>query len=189
MMKRSMTAAALALVLAAPAFAQTTTPSAAAPAATQTTSATPASGTFLTSQATSDWRASKLIGSTVYGSDNASIGEVNDVILASDGKVNAVVVGVGGFLGVGEKNVALPFDKLNVAKKADSAAIDKITVSFSKDDLKAAPTFAYYDPKPAASTTGSGGTMGERAMGERAKSGLSPMGGPAGPATSQPPRQ
>ncbi|MDO9439314.1 MAG: PRC-barrel domain-containing protein, partial [Beijerinckiaceae bacterium] len=119
MMKRTMTAAALAVVLAAPAFAQTATTPSAAPATTQTTtSATPsAGGNFMTSQATSDWRASKLIGSTVYGSDNASIGEVNDVILASDGKVNGVVIGVGGFLGVGEKNVAVSFDKLNEERK------------------------------------------------------------------------
>jgi sporulation protein YlmC with PRC-barrel domain len=178
MMKRTLTAAALAVVLAAPAFAQTVSPSATSPAANQSTTANSSSGAaFVSSQQTTDWRASKLIGATVYGSDNASIGEVNDVILANDGKVNGVVIGVGGFLGVGEKNVAVPFDKLSVNRKADSAAIDKITVSFSKDELKKAPAFAYYDPKPA-STTGSGGAERPR--------GLTPMGGTAGPATNQP---
>jgi sporulation protein YlmC with PRC-barrel domain len=189
MMKRTLTAAALAVVLAAPAFAQTATPSSTTPsAATPSASSSATSGagmaasgaSFVSTQQTTDWRASKLIGATVYGSDNASIGEVNDLILASDGKVNGVVIGVGGFLGVGEKNVAVPFDKLTVNRKADSAAIDKITVSFSKDQLKSAPTFAYYDPKPAASTTGSSSA-------DRSK-GLSPMGAsPSGrPAPSAP---
>jgi sporulation protein YlmC with PRC-barrel domain len=68
--------------------------------------------TFMQSQQASDWRGSKLIGATVYGTDNSSIGEVNDLVLASDGKINGVVIGVGGFLGVGEHLVALPFDKV-----------------------------------------------------------------------------
>ncbi|MDO9412249.1 MAG: PRC-barrel domain-containing protein [Pseudolabrys sp.] len=182
MMKRSLTAAALAVVLAAPAFAQTATPPAAAtttPATTSSTATPAVSGDkFVATQATTDWRASKLIGATVYGSDNASIGEVNDVILASDGKVNGVVIGVGGFLGVGEKNVAVSFDKLTVNRKPDSAAIDKITVAFSKEELKGAPTFAYYDPAPKPATTGS-------ATGERPR-GMAPMGGAGAPAPSAP---
>ena len=46
----------------------------------------------------------------------------------------------------GAKNVAVPFDKLNVTRKPDTAAIDKITVSFTKDELKNAPTYAFYEP-------------------------------------------
>jgi sporulation protein YlmC with PRC-barrel domain len=121
-------------------------------------------------QQATDWRGSKLIGATVYGTDNSSIGEVNDLVLASDGKVNGVVIGVGGFLGVGEKNVAVPFEKLTVTRKADSAAIDKITVSFTKDELKNAPTFAFYEG-PTSSTTGSSTTERPR--------GTAPMGGSA----------
>ena len=66
------------------------------------------------------------------------------MLIGSDGNVRAVVVGVGGFLGVGEKNVAIPFDALSIQRKADSASIEKVTVSYSKDDLKNAPKFAYY---------------------------------------------
>jgi len=164
MMKRTLTAAALAVVIASPAFAQTAAPSSNSPA--QSTSAMPSSTTsgagFVSAQQANDWRGSKLIGATVYGSDNASIGEINDLVVASDGKVNAAVIGVGGFLGVGEKNVAVPFDKLNVTRKPDSASIDKITVSFSKDELKAAPAYAYYAPA-APATTGSGSV--ERPLG------------------------
>ncbi|WP_168197773.1 PRC-barrel domain-containing protein [Pseudolabrys sp. FHR47] len=165
MMKRTLTAAALATVLAMPAFAQSTTMPPAntnntnvAPTATsKTNNATMnnASGGFVSSQQSTDWLGSKLIGASVYGPDNASIGEINDVVIGGDGKINAVVVGVGGFLGVGEKSIALPFEAISVARKPDLAAIDKITVSYTKDQLKNAPTFAYYEPA-SRSTTGSG---------------------------------
>ena len=158
MMKHTLTAAALLAILATPVIAQIAKPDANAnsPIAVQS-SPSAAGANFVSSQQATDWRGSKLIGATVYGSDNASIGEVSDVIIANDGKISAVVIGVGGFLGVGEKNVAIPFDKLNVSRKPNTAMIDKVTVSFSKDELKNAPAFAYYEPiKPA--TTGSGTT-------------------------------
>lgn len=47
---------------------------------------------------------------------NETIGDINDVLIGNDGKIAAVIVGVGGFLGMGEKNVALPFDQLTFAK-------------------------------------------------------------------------
>jgi len=69
-----------------------------------------ASGHFITQQQQNQWRASKLIGVNVYGSDNERIGDVNEVLVDRQGNADAVVVGVGGFLGIGEKNVALPFN-------------------------------------------------------------------------------
>lgn len=154
-------AVALATVLATPVFAQTATPGTTdkpnMPATTSTQSSMPspsASGSFVTSQNATDWRGSKLIGASVYGPDNASIGEINDVLIGNDGKVSAVVIGVGGFLGVGEKDVALPFDAVSVSRKAGSDAIDKITVTYSKDQLKNAPKFAYLGASPS-TTTGS----------------------------------
>ena len=68
-----------------------------------------AGGKFITEQQGTQWRASKLIGLDVYGADNQKIGDVNDVLVDRQGNADAVVVGVGGFLGIGEKNVALPF--------------------------------------------------------------------------------
>ena len=157
-MKHTLTAAALATVLAVPAFAQSTMPPAnstnAAPAANSTMTT---SGGFVSAQQSTDWRGSKLIGASVYGPDNASIGEINDVVIGTDGKITAVVVGVGGFLGVGQKDVALPFEAVSVTRKPDSSSIDRITVSYTKDQLKNAPTFAYYEPGTR-STTGSGAT-------------------------------
>lgn len=169
MRKHMIVAAALAAALATPAFAQSTTkpaPSAAPTAAMSGTgnssAATAATGSvnFIQSQQSNDWRGSKLIGASVYGPDNASIGEIDDLIIGSDGKISAVVVGVGGFLGVGQKDVALPFENISVTRKADSAAIDKIKVSYTKDELKNAPKFAYYEPASSkSSTTGAGGSM------------------------------
>lgn len=160
MIKHTLTAAALAAILATPAFAQSTAPNTAAtPSTAQSQSTLPAADTgqvaFMQNQHATDWRGSKLIGATVYGPDNKSIGDINDVLIANDGKINAVVIGVGGFLGVGEKNVAVPFEKLSVTRKPESASIDKINVSYSKDELKNAPKFAYYEP---ATTTGSSTT-------------------------------
>jgi hypothetical protein len=76
------------------------------------------------------------------------------VLIGSDGKIRAAVIGVGGFLGVGQKYVAVPFEQLNITGKPDSSSIQKITVTFTKDQLKDAPTFAYNEPASAA-TTGS----------------------------------
>ncbi len=159
MMKQTLTAAAFVAALAAPAFAQSTDTKMPAPSAGMPAMSTPASppakDSFVQDQQATDWRASKVIGATVYGPDNASIGEVNDVLIGNDGKIRAAVIGVGGFLGVGEKSVAIPFESLNITRKLDSTTIQKINVSYTKDQLKSAPTFAYYEPT-AAATTGSG---------------------------------
>jgi hypothetical protein len=111
-----------------------------------------AQNTFVQQQAT-DWRSSKLVGASVFGADK--IGSIDDVLIGSDGNVKAVVVGVGGFLGIGEKDVAIPFNALNVERKPDSSSITKITVSYSKDEFKNAPKFAYYN-ESGSQSTGSG---------------------------------
>ena len=59
-----------------------------------------------------DWRASKVAGVSVYNDNNESLGSINDLLMDKSGNIKAVVVGVGGFLGVGEHLVAIPFDKI-----------------------------------------------------------------------------
>ena len=108
---------------------------------------------FVQSQNETEWRASKLIGASVIGPDNKSIGEINELILDQQGGIKAAVIGVGGFLGIGEKNVAVPFEALNVQRKPNSTAVEKIAVSYSKDQLKNAPKFAYYQAHKAKATT------------------------------------
>jgi len=59
-----------------------------------------------------DWRASKVVGVSVYNENNESLGSINDLLMDKSGNIKAVVIGVGGFLGVGEHLVAIPFDKI-----------------------------------------------------------------------------
>ena len=61
-----------------------------------------------------NWRASKLVGLSVYNDNNESLGSINDLLTDKDGNIKAVVLGVGGFLGVGEHLVAVPFDKVEI---------------------------------------------------------------------------
>src|SRR5947199_8733326 len=59
-----------------------------------------------------EWRASKVVGLSVYNNNNESIGSINDLLTDKSGSIKAVVIGVGGFLGVGEHLVAIPFDQV-----------------------------------------------------------------------------
>ncbi len=97
-----------AAVIAGPAYAQTAAQPAdrAAPAATTTQAA----GSKMMLKG--NWRASKLMGLDVYNEANEKLGDVNELILDKDGKINAVVIGVGGFLGMGEHDIAVSIDKL-----------------------------------------------------------------------------
>jgi sporulation protein YlmC with PRC-barrel domain len=58
------------------------------------------------------WRASKIVGLNVYNDKNESLGSINDLLTDKSGNIKAVVIGIGGFLGVGEHLVAVPFDKI-----------------------------------------------------------------------------
>jgi len=95
--------------------------------------------------ATQDISADDLIGSSVYGPDDKSLGDVNDVILDKGGMIQAVVVDVGGFLGIGQKPVALQFDAVNVQRNANNGDM-RLKVNATQDQLQNAPT--YDDNKP-----------------------------------------
>ncbi|MBV8402131.1 MAG: PRC-barrel domain-containing protein, partial [Acetobacteraceae bacterium] len=123
MPKIQMTAAlALALAAAAPvAYAQT--------AATHDTRAVAANDTLLHGIQADEIRASKMIGSAVYDVQNRKIGSVDDIVLNKDGKIDAVVIDVGSFLGMGGKNVAvLPSDI-----KTDN---NRLTLDRTKEQLQ-----------------------------------------------------
>ena len=77
---------------------------------------------------------------SVYDPSNNKIGEVNDVLVTQDGKISALIVSVGGFLGMGEKDVAVPFASVKQTIKDGSVYL---TLETSKDALKAAPGFKY----------------------------------------------
>jgi sporulation protein YlmC with PRC-barrel domain len=77
---------------------------------------------FLTRMESGQWRGSKLVGLNVFGADNQKIGDINEVIIDRQGQAKAIVIGVGGFLGLGEKNVAIPFDRVQWDVGSDRAA-------------------------------------------------------------------
>jgi sporulation protein YlmC with PRC-barrel domain len=76
----------------------------------------------------------------VYDPNNAKIGEISDVLVNKEGKVDAFIVSVGGFLGVGEKNVAVPVSAVNAVQENGRW---KLTMNSTKDALKGAPGFKY----------------------------------------------
>ncbi len=84
------------------------------------------------------YRASKLIGATVYNEKKKTVGTVNDLIIAGDGQVNLAIIDVGGFLGVGAKHVAIP-TKLFERGAKDTVVLPKAT----EKELKAMPAFHY----------------------------------------------
>lgn len=110
------------------AVAQTASPPA-APGNPPAMSSAAASTSFMTVLAADQMRGGKLIGVDVYGSDNAKIGDIDDLIVDKDGKIQAVVVGVGGFLGIGTKDVAFPFSELTFVSEARTAAAPSSGVS------------------------------------------------------------
>ncbi|MGN6095842.1 MAG: PRC-barrel domain-containing protein [Bosea sp. (in: a-proteobacteria)] len=68
------------------------------------------------------WRTSKLIGVDIYGPDDKKVGDVTELIVDKMGKVEMVTVGVGGFLGIGSKDVAIPFDQVTWSDQPMAAA-------------------------------------------------------------------
>ncbi|WP_274627555.1 PRC-barrel domain-containing protein [Arvimicrobium flavum] len=88
---------------------------------------------------TSNVRAEDLIGTTVYGAEDANVGEIGDVVMTPDGKVDAIIIDVGGFLGVGEKEVAVGMDKL--AFLTDKDGNKYLYTAFTKEQLDAAAAY------------------------------------------------
>jgi hypothetical protein len=93
-----------------------------------------------------DVSARALLKETVKNAANETIGDVNDVLIGDDGKIAAVIVGVGGFLGMGEKDVALPYDQLVFAEGAGDDLV--VTTSATKESLETAPEYVKQEDRP-----------------------------------------
>jgi hypothetical protein len=129
-MKAPVTAAfAAAFLLASTAgFAQTVPP-----ASTRT------DAQFVTVQPEGQWLGRRFIGQAVTNQAGETIGDVNDVLFDKAGRISTAVIGVGGFLGMGEKNVAIPFGSLSFS--ADARGKRVVSIPLSKERLQAAPSF------------------------------------------------
>src|SRR6266481_3217653 len=164
MLKTLMISAALSGLLASGALAQSNPPAGSLDAKSH--AAETKSPKFIQSQGTDKWAFSKFKGTDVLGPDNAKVGSITDLLFDKNGKIDGLIVGVGGFLGIGEKNVAIDMSAFQVvpysagttgtSANAPTAMSDDPThvnlkVSWTKDELKAAPDFQYY--RPAARTS------------------------------------
>jgi sporulation protein YlmC with PRC-barrel domain len=81
-----------------------------------------ADDTFVKEQATDQWRASKLVGVAVMGPDQKKVGKIDDVLFDHDGNAQVIVIGVGGFLGLGAKEVGVPFKTMQWRTEGRTAA-------------------------------------------------------------------
>ena len=94
---------------------------------------------FITTQP-ADTLTSKLVGLSVYNNSNESVGEIEDFVILDGKTIHAVIVGVGGFLGIGERYVAVSPASITLSKKDDRL---RAMLNTSKDELKNAPAFEY----------------------------------------------
>jgi hypothetical protein len=109
-------------------------------AAPQAAPKTPVAGQIMMQEANTILASRDLIGQTVYAPDDAKIGSISDLIVSKDGKsIHGFVIGVGGFLGIGERNVALQMDKLKIAAAPDGST--KLTMDMKREELANAPAF------------------------------------------------
>jgi hypothetical protein len=114
-------------------------PSAEAPAPSADTSKS--ASNFSSTQSNDEWRSSKLVGMAVYNRANERVGDINDLILGPDGKIANAVIGVGGFLGIGEKLVAVDFSELQLNRDADGKM--RATINSTKESLESAPDYKF----------------------------------------------
>jgi hypothetical protein len=130
-MKKLFAAASLIALLAAPAVAQDT--------ALPNTPAAQDLKSNATVALDGEISANDLLNKSVKNAANENVGDINDVRIDNSGKVAAVIVGVGGFLGLGEKDVALTFDQIKLARDSDGNLV--VTADVTKESLQAAPGY------------------------------------------------
>jgi sporulation protein YlmC with PRC-barrel domain len=146
MIRPFLSTTAVVLALSAPAWAQTTTdqPTTTPPPATEGAepeAVEPAAGeAIIPEQTETQLTAEDLMGIPVVGSGDEEIGKVEDLIFDEQEKITGVVVGVGGFLGIGKKEVGLDWDQAKLEENQDSGS-KRIVISMTKADLEAAPDF------------------------------------------------
>ncbi len=133
-----------------PAAATPATPPTQSPSPTQaspapsappvTTQATPTGAdVFYKDSGLTTWRASESMGAAVYNSRDERIGEIDELLVDETGKVQAAVIGVGGFLGLGEKNVAVNYSAFRMTR--DNNGRTRLMLDIPRTSLEAAPEY------------------------------------------------
>ena len=115
-----------------------------------TTASPPATATQSSASSTSfqgDWRASKVVGLNVYNEKNENVGSINDLLMEKNGSIKAAVISVGGFLGMGARLVAVPFDKIKFS--TEPVAYTGMAGAPNAGGAKPATTTGSAAPQPA----------------------------------------
>ena len=112
--------------------------------AATTGAATAAPVTFIDKQKDGEVLTHRLVGTKVLSASAEDIGEVKDVVIDKNGAVSAVVVGVGGYLGIPEKLVAVPYNAIHIGDVIQSSRV--VVLDTTKDALKAAPSYEATEP-------------------------------------------
>lgn len=107
------------------------TPDAAAPGSSAASS--------VTIDASKAMLVTRIVGSSVFTAADENVGDVNDLIFDDTGTIQAAIIGVGGFLGMGEKDVAVPLNQITAVRDENNAV--KLTITASREDLDKAPAF------------------------------------------------
>jgi len=149
-MIRSASAAAIAALMSTAAMAQSpnapmTQPALKAPMAQSALSQTGASIRFMATMPANGTTVTTYYKQNVNDPTDNKIGEVRDLIIDEDGRIIAAIIGVGGILGIDEKNVAIPFDALKLSPESFGGKIvtKVLTVNTTRDELKSAPGLKY----------------------------------------------
>ena len=100
-------------------------------------------GQFLKEQTADEMLASSIIGKPAVNSQDETIGSVNDLVTDRSGKIIAALIGVGGFLGIGEKDVAVRFEDLKLTRDENNDT--KVVLNVSKETLASAPDYKTLD--------------------------------------------
>jgi sporulation protein YlmC with PRC-barrel domain len=94
---------------------------------------------FMPGRVIGQWMATDFIGSAVYGQNQEAVAEVKDMVIDHSGRIAAVVLSVGGFLGMGEKWVAVPYDAIRLTVRDGRAYL---TIALTRADFEGAPSFS-----------------------------------------------
>ncbi|ORE92471.1 hypothetical protein ATO13_16159 [Stappia sp. 22II-S9-Z10] len=126
---------------------------------TEVAEGTPVEGQIF-EQSPNTYLASSLMGATIYNASDEEVGDVSDMIVTADGSIEGVVVGVGGFLGIGEKDVAIELSRVEMTTDEDGNPT--FMADLTAEELEAAPAFMTAEDAAmeAEATSSTAGTMG-----------------------------
>ena len=128
----------------------------------QTAEATAVAKSFVTEQPANEWLASLLIGQKVTNPNGETVGDINDLLVDQSGRITTAVLGVGGFLGIADKSVAVPFSSLSFSTGVKGERV--VGVTLTKEALQEAPEFKPIEKSMFTKAKEGAGELGQRAM-------------------------